>query len=824
MAITPLPPAPNRVTDATQEIFSEKTAAFLTALPTFGAELDDTADDVTAKATAAATSATNAANSATAAATSATNSANSATLSGNHASGTIATGSAKDWATKTSGEVVTGQGFGAKKYANDAAQSAIEAGALVEKYLGVSATDPTTDKTGGALTAGDWYVNTVSGLIRAYTGTAWVNGIGTVAGVTSVAGRTGDVTLGISDVTGLQTVNVSTTQSSIYVNQKVSYEITDYNSFSTYVVQMSAGSASIVGSTIQATMPATAGMVTMTVIKDDIPTAFTISVQPSGVSTPINLTPSNGAVDQNGTVTLTSSAFAWVGVTDTHTSSNWQLATDSGFSNLIVNAIGYTINLTSRIVSGLVVSQTYYWRVKYTGANNGSSEWSTPSSFTTKATLGGLIGEAGTQGFGAGECPTASWLTELGLSAMVGTSDKASENYGNYQHTNGGVSVFIPKFYYKFGDTSDPAYGTFGANTITIKGIETFSGEVAANAAGYALHRAFIDGGIEKPGFFFDKYLASKDGTNSCKSVKNGVPISLTTDTSYTNSNGMTGCTGILADAVVLSRARGAGWNAELIFQSDALAKIALAHAQHATSTTYCAWYDATQTTNFPKGCNTSLKDVNDATVTFVSAGDAGDANKPKTGSASNLAKTTHNGQLCGVADVNGAMYQALIGVTMAGTSGTDTAQNTTGTAYVLKRTALHKNLTGGWGGTTDAWGSTSSLTTNFDAITGFEPWTSATGWDYFGNGTAQVFSGATSGTDYLRSCSGIANLAGMSAAGTNQFGNDGSYRYGSANQVPLAAGHWSDAATAGVFFRYWVVIRSFDNRLLGFRASAYGS
>lgn len=31
---------------------------------------------------------------------------------------------AKDWATKTGGEVVAGQGFGAKKYAQDAASSA----------------------------------------------------------------------------------------------------------------------------------------------------------------------------------------------------------------------------------------------------------------------------------------------------------------------------------------------------------------------------------------------------------------------------------------------------------------------------------------------------------------------------------------------------------------------------------------------------------------------------------------------------------------------------------------------------------------------------
>ena len=121
-------------------------------------------------------------------------------------------------------------------------------------------------------------------------------------------------------------------------------------------------------------------------------------------------------------------------------------------------------------------------------------------------------------------------------------------------------------------------------------------------------------------------------------------------------------------------------------------------------------------------------------------------------------------------------------------------------------------------------WGTTSSLTANFDLINGFLPWTSATGWEYFGNGSNQVFSGATSGTDYLRSCSGIANTTGMSAAGTNQFGADGNYRYGRANLLPLASGNWNNAGNAGVFCRSWNYYRSYDFYSVGFRAAAYGN
>jgi hypothetical protein len=197
---------------------------------------------------------------------------------------------------------------------------------------------------------------------------------------------------------------------------------------------------------------------------------------------------------------------------------------------------------------------------------------------------------------------------------MTGTTDPANANYGNYQYSDGSVMVFVPKFYYRIGNAASPRFASYGANAIDIVGAETFASETAANAAGYTLHRAFIDGGSEKQGFFIDKYLASKNGTTTCKSVQNGVPISLTTSTSYTNSNGMTGCTGIYADAVVLARARGAGtFNVASIFMYSALAMLSLAHGQAATGTTNCAWYDATGVNNFPKGCNNgSLADTNE--------------------------------------------------------------------------------------------------------------------------------------------------------------------------------------------------------------------
>lgn len=434
--------------------------------------------------------------------------------------------------------------------------------------------------------------------------------------------------------------------------------------------------------------------------------------------------------------------------------------------------------------------------------------------------LTGTIGKQGEQGFGVGVYP---FDLPSGFSALAGTFNKASAEYGNYQYSDGSVLVFVPKFYYRIGHASSPRYATYGLNAIDIVGIETFANEAAANAAGYALHRAFIDGGVEKTGFFIDKYLASKNGTTSCKSVKNGNPISLTTDADYNPSNGMTGCTGILADAVVLARSRGAGtFNVASVFMYSALALLSLAHAQASTSTVHCAWYDVTN--NFPKGCNTALKDANDASVTFTSAGNSGDVNKPLTGSGNPFAKTTHNGQSCGVADLNGAMYQVMLGITNAGASATNITQVANGNAYVLKRSVPLSSLTAGWNGANDAWGDATNLATKYDLVSGLFPWGSAAEAVYFGNGSNQVFSGAASGVSYIRTACGIQDTTnGTSASGTNQFGTDYCYQYNVTNLFPLGAGYWYSATDAGVFFCRWNTYRTRDIGSAGFRAAAYG-
>lgn len=267
------------------------------------------------------------------------------------------------------------------------------------------------------------------------------------------------------------------------------------------------------------------------------------------------------------------------------------------------------------------------------------------------------IGKAGQQGFGVGVYGgSPSDLKAMGLAPMKGCEDPTSDNYGNYIHTNGSVMVFIPAFCYRIGAQSAPSYFRDHGNALEIRDASEGEGD------GWILHRAFIDGGQQKLGFFMDKYLCSKDSTgNLAISVKGAEPLSLTTTTSlHPPSVDMPGCSGRMFDAVTLARARGEHYACVSAFQWSAMAMLSLAHGQAATGADFCAWYDAAHKTNFPKGCNYNYGDASDETITFASLAPHYGA---KTGSAVPFAKTTHNGQNCGICDINGNRVQPLIGI-----------------------------------------------------------------------------------------------------------------------------------------------------------------
>ena len=175
-----------------------------------------------------------------------------------------------------------------------------------------------------------------------------------------------------------------------YVTQTTVYQITNYNSFSSYAVSASAGTASISGDTITFTAPVTAGNVSLTLAVNGQPTVFVINVQAAGVAKPTNTSPANGATVLIASPTLQSSAFVAYGQVDTHLASRWTLYQ----GGTQVHSSGWrTDALTSYAVPAgvMVVSTVYTWTVEHRGTTLGDSPASTATSFTTAATFNAYI-------------------------------------------------------------------------------------------------------------------------------------------------------------------------------------------------------------------------------------------------------------------------------------------------------------------------------------------------------------------------------------------------------------------------------------------------
>lgn len=489
------------------------------------------------------------------------------------------------------------------------------------------------------------------------------------------------------------------------------------------------------------------------------------------------------------------------------------------------------------------------------------------------------IGLAGQQGFGVGVCP----VLPVGYAALPGTADPASDNYGNYTYVDGSVMVWVPRFYYRIGSPASPRYGAYGANAIDIVGDSAFRSEADANSAGYALHRAFFDGGPQL-GFFVDKYQCSNNG-GVASSLRYGAPLS--TAAVHNPISALDGAPSLTyGGTIAAAKTRGGTFHPCSIFIYGALAMLSMAHGQAATATTWCAWYDAAGVTNFPKGnSNNALRDTNDTSVLYVSDGYS---NCGQTGSGAPFAKTTHNGQACGIADLNGNMYEVALGIQCVAASKTITAATqanpvaltiaahgyvagdtvliagvggmtqlndrmfaiavtdantitlpgvdgtafgaftsggsaTRGVFYAAKTADRMRDFTGGNTLPTDHWGAVG-------AAANFLPISPGLRTDYpnngaaqrFGSAGAQVLSASTSGNGWILTGAGQPLPTGVSAAGSSLFGEDYCYQYVRNELCLIAGGDWSTGSLAGVWAVSWSRARTYSNGNVGFRAASY--
>lgn len=332
----------------------------------------------------------------------------------------------------------------------------------------------------------------------------------------------------------------------------------------------------------------------------------------------------------------------------------------------------------------------------------------TPHAVAAYVSAGGKkandIGIVGRQGFGVSfPDATEDELATIGMSPMNGTYDKTSDNYGNFMSDNGGVFVYIPHHYVRYGEQTEADYDVYGANVLGVKSHDAYNNEAEANADGYFSPRAFYDGSesVNQQGFFMQKYepyaktvggVIYPFGDGSARGMVNITP----------------------PDMMTRARNLGSDYFVASYFMHQAMDTITLLQGQHSTGTANCAWWKS-----------------------------RGGANYPNNGwSTTNPQLYSHNGQKNGVMGVSNFTWEFCLGVTTAGTSAT---QGQTVVAnnkiYLLKPTVKIKDLTNGFGGPTDAWGTTANLLENYDEFDTTDHFvlTSSRTW-YWGNGNNQMY------------------------------------------------------------------------------------
>jgi hypothetical protein len=159
----------NAATSETNAAASESAAA--TSETNAATSETNAATSASSASTSASTATTQASNASTSASNAATSESNASTSASN-ASTSASNASTSESNASTSASTATTQASAAAASASAAAASA---DAFDDVYLGSKSSDPTTDNDGDPLAAGMLYYNTVSNLMRIYSGSAWEN-------------------------------------------------------------------------------------------------------------------------------------------------------------------------------------------------------------------------------------------------------------------------------------------------------------------------------------------------------------------------------------------------------------------------------------------------------------------------------------------------------------------------------------------------------------------------------------------------------------------------------------------------------------------------
>jgi len=102
------------------------------------------------------------------------------------------------------------------------------------------------------------------------------------------------------------------------------------------------------------------------------------------INTPTIVSPVQDIINYTGIVTSSPMSIYSSVYTGVHTSSDWEVATDVNFTNIVYSSYHDTVNLTTLPVYIAAPNTSYYIRVRY-NSNSYTSLWSTPLHYTTSS-------------------------------------------------------------------------------------------------------------------------------------------------------------------------------------------------------------------------------------------------------------------------------------------------------------------------------------------------------------------------------------------------------------------------------------------------------
>ena len=551
-------------------------------------------------------------------------------------------------------------------------------------------------------------------------------------------------------------------------------------------------------------------------------------------------------------IKATSSEFQVTVGTDTHVSTTWKLYKSSEPSVAVWSSEKDENNLTSCIIPA-EKNTTYIVTCQYHSAKYGDSEIAQVTCTTNNVVIKeNYIGVPGTSTFGVG-LATREQYESVQLAPAPNCENPEDFQYALYVRGNDkaynddSVAMkFIPPFYLtmlqKNNGTVNLSDGELDAllpyvevtkeqmkeaqrrsphNAMAVAPFDKFTDELDANQHGFYLMRGFVDEG-KVSGFFIANTLSWTNVTEDTSDNSYHVILkagraslsNLINTVSGNNYSGLyraniengsgqdgDGSTGNIFDfngagtggsnysnnakSNFIARLEGTPYQCCSIFAWAVISVLSLIQGQYATDNAQCAWYDRTLAINYPKGINSNNRDYNDATVTS----DTVNGSYGNVFVTQEYERTTHNGSITGITNVNGWLWQFVIGSWGNG-------------SRLLKRSYSIYDIT-------------------YDNIDN----SGASFWEAHNVSSVSSQWGGTkssfpdlAGTD--KDLFGVYAFGGNTSQNSNEFGTDYHDRYSGSSAV-LVGGDCGYGSGAGVFCRAYTDWTG-SNAGYGFRVMAY--